>query len=89
MVRIILQVVLPFLLPAACYFAYVYFLRMKNPTAEIGITKPWFGLVAIGAILVMLSLILTAIFTGDEAGGRYVPPTEVDGKIIPGHSVYE
>ena len=44
MIRVILQIVIPLVLPTALYLAYATFLRRKDPDAEIDIPKPWFRL---------------------------------------------
>ena len=87
MIRVILQIVIPLVLPTALYLAYATFLRRKDPNAEIDIPKPWFRLAAVGLALVVISLGATAVTTGDKPGGRYVAPRQVDGKIVPGHIV--
>ena len=87
MTRIILQTIIPLVLPTVLYFIYVTFLRRKDPNADIDMPKPWFRLAAAGLGLVVISLGAIAVTTGDKPGERYVAPRQVDGRIIPGHIV--
>ena len=58
-------------------------LRSGRP---IGAT-PWTWLVAAGAMLVGVSLILSAVTARRDPGGQVYVPAEVDasGRIVPGH----
>ncbi len=83
MIRILLQVVVPILLPFVVYFAYVYFVRRRRPDVEVVV--PWHWLGAASVVLVVLTLGAIVMFGGEEPGQTYVPPRTEDGKIVPGH----
>jgi len=89
MSRIVFTYVVPFLLPAAVYAAWVWY-RMgyvarhggEAPKLEQG---PWPLLLFIGAVLAFLVLATTAMMTGGSPDDTYVPPHLENGKLIPGH----
>ena len=81
MIRVILQIVIPLVLPTALYLAYATFLRRKDPDAEIDIPKPVRLAPSLGA-----GCDLARRDRRDnrrQTGGRYVAPRQVDGKIVP------
>jgi hypothetical protein len=49
-------------------------------------STPWPWLLAIGVVLMGLSLMVTTMFREDTRGEVYVPPhTLPDGRVAPGH----
>lgn len=85
MIRIILVNLLLLLLPMIVYFGYVYFKRRETPNAEILADAPIFWLLAGGAGLMLIALVVLGQWETGDPGGRYVPPQVKDGVIIPGH----
>ena len=90
MSRIILEYLLPALLPFAFYFAWrAYAVRRAEMTGTEppDITKgTWFWLTLIAFFLLAASLTYTALTTGTAPGtGVYHPPRWEGDKIIPGH----
>jgi hypothetical protein len=85
MIRIILVNLLLLILPMAIYFSYVYFRRREQPNGEILANAPIFWLLAGGAAMMLIALVVLGQWEVGDPGGRYVPPQVKDGKIIPGH----
>ncbi len=73
---------LPFLLPFALYVLWLA-ASGRKAAASGWRAAPWAWLAAGGLILVILSFIAVALFSGHEAGGTYVPPRYLDGKVAP------
>ncbi|GAB3447640.1 DUF6111 family protein [Insolitispirillum peregrinum] len=91
MIREVITVLLPLLLPAVTFFLWV---RLRNayirhnggevPPVERGV---WFWLALAGGVLLLVWLALSALLApGGRPGDAYVPPMLIDGKIVPGHS---
>jgi len=89
MLRILYSYVVPFLLPAAVYAAWVWY-RVRYvarhggeaPKLEQG---PWPLLLFLGAVLAFGMLALTALTQGGSPDATYVPPRLENGRIVPGH----
>lgn len=90
MIRTILTILLPFLTPFVFYAAWIWFLSRKKDRREAGKVPeswqewPWLWLVISGSALGLIVLFLLAS-EGELQEGRWVPPTVVDGELIPGH----
>ena len=85
MIRIALEILLPFLLPFAAYFGFAYF---ANRAAAQGIRwqeMPWVWLAITGVGFVIVFFVATGLLTGGDPSGRYVPPHMEGGRIVPGH----
>lgn len=90
MVRILLEYVLPIVLPAAVYFAWLATERRR--VARVGARNapqwrdaPWLWLGTIGLVLAALIAVASALFGGSDTAGRYVPPRFEGGRVVPGH----
>lgn len=88
MIRILLTVVLPLLLPTLVYFLWL----MAAQRAPLGAAAhwravPWPWLVGIGLLLVAAMLYFIGTRIGGSPMGIYVPPQYIDGKVVPGHVV--
>lgn len=86
MVRITLIEIASFLLPFALFMIWQ---RLSSRTPEAG-RLPTLRLAAAGAGLAVLMMLVLVVFDASRAGHegeRYVPPQNVDGRIIPGHFV--
>ena len=88
MARIILNYLLPLLLPIFLYLVWIYILRQRSKRTKseapsigsIGI----FSSIVTGILLMMLSIIVVAILGGSPPGkGDYQSPRYENGKIIP------
>ena len=84
MIRIILVNLLLLMLPMLIYFGYVY-LRKQEPNGEILSNAPIFWLLAGGAGLMLIALVVLGQWESGDPEGRYVPPQFKDGIVVPGH----
>lgn len=83
MIRILLSRLALFLLPFALYGIYLFLLRWR-PNA-VRRPTPWTPLFIAGLLLVILSFVVLGLTEGESTEGVYIPPHQVDGKIVPGH----
>ncbi len=91
MIRVIVSVVVPLVLPTILYFAYAWYLARRARAAGQEDPKvldvPWSWLVGAGVALAAISFGVNFMGEGDKPGGVYVPPHVEDGKIVPGRVV--
>jgi hypothetical protein len=87
MIRILLTIVLPLLLPTLLYLVWLAGSRGAAELAAAGPwrTLPWTWLVLAGLALTTLFLVFVNVRVGSE--GTYVPPQYIDGRVVPGHIV--
>lgn len=89
MSRILLQAVLPFLLPTLVFMLWVMLSHRRDhekSVVERIAGGPWLWLVLVGFVLFAAGLGFLAM-EGEPPGGIYVPPYLEDGKIVPGRVV--
>lgn len=86
MIRIVIENVLLFLTPTLVYVAYVYMRRLMDGGASGNVLDeaPLVWLVAVGAALVIGTLVIYGMGPGGRPGQAYQPPVYRDGKIEPG-----
>ena len=89
MSRVLLQYLLPLLLPTILWLIWYFAIGQRRAAAD-GTTSrlahgPWFWLVLGGLGLLGLSLIYTALTHGFDPSGTYVAPRLEDGRVVPGH----
>jgi len=87
MLRVLLSVLLPLLLPTALFFAYAWYESRRAEAAGAEprvIDVPWSWLGIAGVALVMISLAINFIYGHTEQGSRYEPARLEDGKLVPG-----
>jgi hypothetical protein len=86
MIRIIIENVLLFLLPAGIYVAYMLLVRKSdNNPRQILDEAPLIALFIAGAAVVMATLLwFGATMNEGRPGQAYEPPSVKDGKIEPG-----
>jgi len=89
MIRVLLTIILPLLLPTLLYVLWVLTMRRAELTAGARLLQnvPLIWLGAAGLALVAVVLVVASLGFGGGGSGVYVPPTTVDGKIVPGHVV--
>jgi hypothetical protein len=76
--------VLLFLLPFVLYGAWLGMRRLRGTGGAVPSGPlPWLIAAALGLALVGLGIL--GHLGGAPPGARYVPPHEVDGRIVPGH----
>jgi hypothetical protein len=79
MLRILLQYLLPLVLP---FLAYLIYARLAHKTG-MG-DAPWIALAAAGVGLLAVSLVSWGLLTGSDPGETYVPARFEDGQLVPG-----
>lgn len=90
MARILLQYVLPILLPSLVYLAWLVYENRRIAQGGAGTMRrwedgPWAWLVGGGVVIAVLGAIGVAALSGRGKEGTYVPPYLEDGRIVPGH----
>jgi cytochrome bd-type quinol oxidase subunit 2 len=91
MTKTILTIAIPFLAPFLCYAIWVWFATRKQEALQEGRAPetwqnwPWSWLITTGGAFAIISLVGLFAFGELETEGVYVPPTMVDGEIVPGH----
>jgi hypothetical protein len=84
MIRPVLTEVLLFLAPFALYAAYLAVTRSGVVAAESWPVRHVMGLTLAALVLVLISFIVFAHFSGAPPGSTYVPAHMEDGKFVPG-----
>jgi hypothetical protein len=85
MIRVVIENILLFLLPAAMYFAYVLLTRSNTSAGAVVNDAPLIWLFITGALLVGATLVYYGTTTpGGPPGAVYTPPRMKDGQIEPG-----
>lgn len=91
--RTLLQILVPLMLPLALYFAWATVTRRvaqargippSGPAPSL-VNGPWAWLLGIGLVLVIAGFAVWAVTQETLPAGQYVPPSVVDGVIVPGH----
>ena len=86
MIRILLTIVLPLVLPTLLYVLWIAAMRRAELAGPVlWRAWPWTWLVAAGIVLCALLLYVVNVRLGSQ--GTYVPPQYIDGRIVPGHVV--
>jgi hypothetical protein len=90
--RIVLDYILPLVLPTILFIFWRLFERKRaiaRGAAEIPSLAdgPWVWLAVAGVALLGASLMFLAFTTGEPKGGRYEPPQLIDGEVRPGRVV--
>jgi hypothetical protein len=75
--RILLQALIPFLLPFAAWLLWWLVTRRGRRLVE---STPWYALTVAGLVAMCASLIALA-FMGGHAPGRYTPP-RLEGDVV-------
>jgi Family of unknown function (DUF6111) len=85
MLRILLEYLLPLLLPFAVYLLYVALARGYAPGWLD--TAPWPYLAAAGLALTAASLLTWSLMSGVPPDRVYIPPHLEDGRVVPSTTV--
>lgn len=80
MLRLLLQYLLPLVLPFLVYLAYA---RLAQKTRVLD-DAPWLVLAATGVGLLAVSLVSWRLMTGAPPGETYTPARIEDGRVVPG-----
>ena len=93
MVKTVLTIVLPFLIPFLFFGVYAFFAARKKAKeadgAEISAWEnwPWTWLSISGGVFTLAALFFLFYDPNPPAEGVWVPPTVVDGEIVDGHFI--
>jgi len=88
--RALFTIILPLILPTVLYVLWALAMRRVAAAGVGDLLRglPLIWLVPAGVALVAVVLVLIPLhFGGGGAGGVYVPPEIVDGKLVPGHVI--
>jgi hypothetical protein len=90
MLRVLLTIVLPLLLPTAIYVAWLMAMQWSARGSAPGegvrwTALPWIWLAATGVVLLVLVLLTLTVHFGEPETGTYVPPRYEDGRVVPSH----
>ena len=91
MLKKLLTVVLPLMLPTLIYMAYMMIDRRKA-AASGGVSVPWWvgapwtWLITGGVLLAAIVLVTVALTGGFDTSGTYHPARLIDGKVIEGET---
>jgi hypothetical protein len=87
MLRELLTLVVPLVLPTALYLAWIGLVRSRR-LAPVPAWRglPWAWLAATGVALTAVVLFVVTVHFGTPVpGGAYVPPHLENGRVVPGH----
>jgi hypothetical protein len=86
MLRELLTLVVPLLLPTVLYLVWLRMARWSETGgAMVWRGFPWIWLAAIGVVLTALVLVVVTVGFGTPIPGIYVPPRYEGDRIVPGH----
>lgn len=90
MIRKLLTIVLPFLVPFVVYMIYWWTMRRRQLMEAQGRKVspwedfPWIWLLSAGCVLAILTLGAVALLSGGDPFAEYQTPRFEDGRIVPG-----
>ena len=87
MLRVLLQYLLPLLLPFLVYAAYVALAQGRLPSWLDLPPRHWAMLGGTGLVLLTISLVTWGVLSGSPPEETYIPPRLEDGRIVPGTTV--
>jgi hypothetical protein len=87
--RVLLQYLLPLLLPTVLYLLWWMLhgrkrLEARGDEPSLLVHGPWFWLALAGGALMGAGLIYTALTSGFDPNATYVAPRYEDGRVVPG-----
>lgn len=86
MLRVILTIVVPLILPTAVYVLWVRTVRREASGGAVRWrAMPWIWLAGAGAMLLALVLFVVTVHFGTTQSGVYVPPRYEGGRVLPPH----
>jgi hypothetical protein len=86
MLRVVVTIVLPLVLPTALYIAWMWIAHWSRQDGGVRWgALPWLWLAGAGALLLGLMLFVVTVHFGTTQPGVYVPPRLEGGRIVPGH----
>jgi hypothetical protein len=86
MLRVLLTIVLPLILPTTLYLAWVRTTQPAEDDRAVGWgALPWLWLAGAGTLLLVIVLFVVNVRFGSQEPGVYIPPRWENGHIVPGH----
>jgi hypothetical protein len=86
MLRVLLTIVLPLVLPTALYLLWVRTTQWEDGGGAMRWRAlPWLWLAVAGVVLLALVLFVVTVHFGTSEQGVYVPPRYEGGHVVPGH----
>lgn len=85
MIRVVVTIVLPLLLPTALYLLWATVLGAPRDRGLGRRPLPWVWLAGAGLALLAFVLLVVTVGFGTSQQGVYVAPRYIGGHIIPGH----
>ncbi len=89
MSRVIVQYVLPLLLPTLIFVGWLVLTRKTGETRAETMARleggPWYWLVVAGFVFMAAGFIYLGLSHDDPPESVYVPPTVENGRVVPGH----
>lgn len=82
MMRLLLTILLPFLLPILIFLVYAVYQNRKNPDQPV--TIPWGWLFVLGGALAGITILAVELTNQSAKDVNYQPSRLIDGQIIPG-----
>ncbi len=80
----ILTKIFPILVPLALLLIWIWWYKRKNGVLTDIKEVPWYGLIAVGFICLIILVILFRFQSQEDPRGSYFPATLDDGEIKPG-----
>ena len=81
--RQFLIIVVPLILPTLLYYAYLVARQGHAETSARDL--PWSWLAGAGGLLLVVTLSAVSVTDRHAPGSKYIPPTVIDGVVVPGH----
>jgi hypothetical protein len=85
MLRVLLTIVVPLVLPTALYLAWMRVMQREAGGGRRWGALPWVWLAAAGTVLLVIVLFVVNVHFGSPEQGVYIPPRVENGQLIPGH----
>ncbi len=85
MSRVLLQILLPLLLPTVIFFLWAWLAPRLGIDSRSNVLQdtPWFWLIIAGVLLMGVGLSVTALTQGAAPGSQIIPPRLEDGRVVP------
>jgi Family of unknown function (DUF6111) len=84
MLRVLLTVVLPLLLPTAIYVAWIALVSRSEGRGMVRLgVRALVWLALAGVVLLAAVLVTISVHFGEPVSGRYVPPRYENGQVVP------
>ena len=86
MLRVVLTIVFPLLLPTAIYLAWIAVMSRSESREKLRLgALPLIWLALAGVVLLAAVLVTVSVHFGEPVSGRYVPPRYEGGRVVPPH----